>query len=116
MPAGVGVGDAEAEGFEFGQEGAEAVLVVEPGLVVGELVVGEQAGDGFAAGFAGPLVVGAVQDGRVGVAVAVRPAAAGQPWTVPALVDTRVNCPMCRENKKWVRRAGLSLLSIRSRP
>ncbi len=40
----------------------------------------------------------------------------GTGWTVPALVDTRVNCPMCRENKKWVRRAGLSLLSIRSRP
>jgi hypothetical protein len=44
FPAWVGVGDGEAEGFEFCQEGAQAALVVEPGLVVGELVVGEAGG------------------------------------------------------------------------
>ena len=72
LPAGVVVGDLLAEGFEFGDEVAEAALVVEPGLVVGELVVGQDPGDGFAGDFAGPLVVGAVQLGRVGVAAAVR--------------------------------------------
>jgi hypothetical protein len=79
VPPRVGVGDVQAECFEFGQEGPEAALVVEPGLVVGELVVGEQPGDGFAGDFAGPLVVGAVQGGRVGMAAAVRAAAAGHP-------------------------------------
>jgi hypothetical protein len=61
VPAWVVVGDLLAEGFEFGDEVAEAALVVEPGLVVGELVVGQDPGDGFAGDFAGPLVVGAVQ-------------------------------------------------------
>ena len=70
LPAGVGVGDGLAEGFELGDERAEPALVVEPGLVVGELVVGQDAGDGLAADFAGPLVVGAVQYRRVGVAAA----------------------------------------------
>ena len=67
----------EAEGLEFGEQVAEAALVVEPGLVVGELVVGEQPGDGLAGDFAGPLVVGAVQPGRVGVAAAVRACRSG---------------------------------------
>ena len=53
-----------AEGFQFGDEVAQAALVVEPGLVVGELVVGQDPGDGFAVYLAGPLVVGAVQLGR----------------------------------------------------
>ncbi len=79
LPAGVCVGDGQAEGFELGDEGAEPPLVVEPLLVVGELVIGEQPGDGLAGDLAGPLVVGAVQHGRVGVAVAVGPAAPGEP-------------------------------------
>jgi hypothetical protein len=53
-------------------------VVVEPGGVVGELVVGQDAGGGLAVFLAGPLVVRAVQPGRVGVA-----AAAGWPqWVI----------------------------------
>ena len=63
LPAGVCVGDFLAEGFELGDQGAEAAAVVEPGLVVGELVVGQDPGDGLAVYFAGPLVVGAVEAG-----------------------------------------------------
>ena len=58
VPAGVGFGDGEAEVFEFGDELAQAAVVVEPGLVVGELVVGQDAGGGLAVFLAGPLVVG----------------------------------------------------------
>ena len=47
LPSGVGVGYLLAEGFQLGDQGARPPLVVEPGLVVGELVVGEDAGDGF---------------------------------------------------------------------
>jgi hypothetical protein len=47
VPAGVGFGDGEAEFLEFGDELAEAAAVVEPGLVVGELVVGQDAGGGL---------------------------------------------------------------------
>ena len=72
LPARVGVDDGQAEFFELCQEGSQAALVVEPVAVVGELVVGQEPGDGFAGYFAGPLVVGAVQPGRVGVAAAVR--------------------------------------------
>ena len=54
-------------------------MVVEPGAVVGELVVGQDAGGGLAVFLAGPLVVGAVQPGRVGVAAAARVPAAGHP-------------------------------------
>src|SRR6266567_8937471 len=79
VPAGVGFGDVEAEGFEFGDQFAEAAVVVEPGAVVGELVVGRDAGGGLAVFLAGPLVVGAVQPGRVGAAAAAGVAAAGQP-------------------------------------
>jgi hypothetical protein len=43
---------------------------VEQGLVFGEFGGGEAAGDGSAADFAGPLGVGAVEAGRVGVAAA----------------------------------------------
>src|ERR1035438_9131105 len=62
LPAGVGFGDGQAEGLQLGDEGAQPPLVVEPVLVVGELVVGEEPGDGLAGDFAGPLVVGAVQE------------------------------------------------------
>src|SRR6266704_7091385 len=79
VAAGVGFGDGEAEGFELGDELAQAAVVVEPGAVVGELVVGQDAGGGLAVFLAGPLVVGAVQAGRVGVAAAVRVSAAGHP-------------------------------------
>jgi hypothetical protein len=41
VEAGVGVGDGLAEGLELGDEGAQPLVVVEPGLVVGELVVAE---------------------------------------------------------------------------
>jgi hypothetical protein len=44
VPAGVGFGDGEAEGFEFGDELAEAAVVVGPGTVVGELLIGQDAG------------------------------------------------------------------------
>src|SRR5215470_12172907 len=79
VPAGVGFDDGEAELFELGDELAEAAVVVEPGLVVGELVVGEYAGGGLAVFLAGPLVVGAVRLGRAGAAAAVRVSAAGHP-------------------------------------
>ena len=77
VPAGVGFGDGEAEVLEFGDELAQAAVVVEPGAVVGELVVGQDAGGGLAVFLAGPLVVGAVQPGRVGVAAAVRAGRSG---------------------------------------
>ena len=79
VPAGVGFGDGEAEFLEFGDQFAQAAVVVEPGAVVGELVVGQDAGGGFDVFFAGPLVVGAVQPGRVGVAAAAGVPAAGHP-------------------------------------
>jgi hypothetical protein len=79
VPAGVVFGDGEAEFLEFGDELAESLVVVEPGLVVGELVVGEDAGGGFAVFLAGPLVVGAVELRGVGVAAAVGASAAGHP-------------------------------------
>src|SRR5260370_20284602 len=60
-------------------EGLEPAVVVDPLAVVVELVVGQDPGDGLAAGLAGPLVVGAVQDGRVGVAAAGGGAAADVP-------------------------------------
>src|SRR5215469_13908288 len=79
VPAGVVLGDGEAEGFEFGDELAQAAVVVEPGAVVGELVVGQDAGGGFAVLLAGPLVVGAVEARGVGVAAAAGVSAAGHP-------------------------------------
>ena len=54
-------------------------MVVEPLPVVVELLVGDEPGDGLAADLAGPLPVGAVQDGRVGVAAAAGLAAADVP-------------------------------------
>ena len=76
VPAGVG-SKARLEGFQLGDQGAEPPVVVEPGLVVGELVVGRMRVTVFAGDLAGPLVVGAVQPGRVGVAAAAGVAAAG---------------------------------------
>jgi hypothetical protein len=70
VPAGVGFGDGEAEGLELGDECAQAAVVVEPGPVVGELVVGQDAGGGLAVFLAGPLVVGAVELRGVGAAAA----------------------------------------------
>ena len=61
VPAGAGFGDGEAEFLEFGDELALAAVVVELGAVVGELVVGQDAGGGLAVFLAGPLVVGAVE-------------------------------------------------------
>ncbi len=79
FPPGVGVGDGQGQGFELGDQGAEPAVVVEPLLVVVELLVGDEAGDGLAGHLAGPLPVGAVQDGRVGVAAAAGLAAADVP-------------------------------------
>src|SRR5437867_1503658 len=79
VPAGVGLGDGEAEFLEFGDELAQPAVVVEPGAVVGELLIGQDAGGGLAVFLAGPLVVGAVQPGRVGAAAAAGVPAAGHP-------------------------------------
>lgn len=40
-----GAGDDQGQVFEFGDEGAEAAVVVEPAPVVLELLVGDEAGD-----------------------------------------------------------------------
>src|SRR6266571_227937 len=79
VPAGVGLGDGEAEFLELGDELAQAAVVAEPGAVVGELVIGQDAGGGLPVFLAGPLVVGAVQLRGVGVAAAAGVAAAGHP-------------------------------------
>src|SRR5450755_3380939 len=74
-----GVGDGQGQGFELGDQGAEPAVVVEPLPVVVELVAGDEPGDGLAGYLAGPLPVGAVQGGRVGVAAAAGLAAADVP-------------------------------------
>jgi integrase len=79
LPAGVVLGDGEAEFLEFGDELAEPFVVVEPGAVVGELVVGQDPGGGLPVFLAGPLVVGAVRLRGVGAAAAAAVAAAGHP-------------------------------------
>src|SRR4029450_480452 len=79
FPAGVGVEGGGAEGLEPGEQFAEPAVVVDPCGVVAMLVGGEPAADGFRGDLAGPLPVGAVQAGRVGVAAAVAAAAAGAP-------------------------------------
>ena len=79
FPAGVIFEGGGAECFEPGEEFAQAAVVVDPGLVVVVLVGAEPAADGLGGDLAGPLPVGAVQAGRVGVAAAVGPAAAGTP-------------------------------------
>src|SRR5215467_6412813 len=75
----VGVCDGQGEGFQLGEEGAELAVVVEPLPVVVELLGRYEPGDGLAGGLAGPLPVGAVQDGRVGAAAAAGLAAADVP-------------------------------------
>ena len=77
LPARVGFKGGGAEGFELGEQFPQAPVVVDPGLVVLVLVGAEPAADGFRGDFAGPLPVGAVQPGRVGVTAAVAVAAAG---------------------------------------
>src|ERR1700757_4762636 len=72
-----GLDDREGEVLEVGEQGAESFRVVEQGLPVGELGLGEPAGDGLAADFAGPFGVGAVELRRVGVAAAAGPAPGG---------------------------------------
>src|SRR6266487_1520578 len=79
VPAGVGLGDGEAEFLELGDQLPEPAVVVEPGAVVGELVVGQDAGGGPAVFLAGPLVVVSGPLRRVGVAAAAGVAAAGHP-------------------------------------
>jgi hypothetical protein len=79
LPAGVGVKGGDAEGFEAGEQFVQAAVVVDPGLVVIVLVRAEPAADRLGGDLAGPLPVGAVQAGRVGVAAAVAAAAAGTP-------------------------------------
>ena len=76
VPAGVDFGDGEAEFLELGDQFAEPAVVVEPGAVVGELVVGQDPGSGLAVFLAGPLVVGAVPLRGVGVAAAAAVSAA----------------------------------------
>ena len=74
---GSGVEGGGAEGFEPGEQFVQPPVVVDPGRVVVVLAGAEPAADGFRGDFAGPLPVRAVQAGRVGVAAAVGPAAAG---------------------------------------
>ena len=69
------VGDTES--FEAGEEFADAAVVLDPGAVALGLVGGESSGDGFAGDFAGPLPVGAVRSGWVGLAGAACFAAVG---------------------------------------
>src|ERR1700730_15542376 len=66
-------------GGVLGDELAEPLVVVEPGGVVGELVVGQDLRGGLAVFLAGPLVVGAVKLRGVGAAAAGGVSAAGQP-------------------------------------
>jgi hypothetical protein len=65
--------------FEAGDELAQATVVVDPALVFGGLFFAEVAADGFVGDFAGPLPVGAVWAGRVGLAGAAGVSAAGTP-------------------------------------
>ena len=70
-------GELDGDGFEFGDELAQAAVGGEVGAEPVGFTGGEGPGDGAGAGFAGPGGVGAVQDGRAGVAVAAGPLAAG---------------------------------------
>jgi hypothetical protein len=58
-------------------EASELAVVGDPFLIELGLGLGEAAGDGFAIDLRGPLVVGAVGLGRVGVALAAGGGAAG---------------------------------------
>src|SRR5712692_12007669 len=70
-------GELDGDGFELGNELAQAAVGGEVGAEPLGVLGGEGLGDGAGAGFAGPGGVGAVQDGRGGVAVAAGPLAAG---------------------------------------
>src|SRR5262249_16121066 len=61
--------------LDLGDQVAHLAGVVEQGLPGGQLLGAQPAGDGLAVDLAGPLGVGAVQDGRVVVAAAGRLAA-----------------------------------------
>src|SRR5674476_1396286 len=67
---------AQGPGLELAEEVADPAGVVEPGLVAAGLVGGQAAGDGLAGDGAGPVQVGPVKGRRVGLASAVRLAAA----------------------------------------
>jgi hypothetical protein len=73
----VGFETLDAECFEAGEEFAYAAVVVDPVLVLGGLFFAEVAADGFVGDFAGPLPVGAVGAGWVGLAGAAGVSAAG---------------------------------------
>src|ERR1017187_4089474 len=70
-------GEFDGDGFEFGDELAQAAVGGEVGAEPFGFLGGEGPGDGPAADFAGPGGVGAVEDGRAGAAVAAGPLAAG---------------------------------------
>jgi len=89
FPAGVIFEGGGAGCLEPGEELAQAAVVVDPGLVVVVLAGAEPAADGPGGDLAGPLPVRAVQPGRVGVAAAVGPAAAGVPLGDGAIVNSQ---------------------------
>ena len=74
---GLVAGELDGYGFEFGDQLAEPAVGVEVGAEPFGVFGGEGLGDGPAADLAGPGRVGAVQLGRVGVAVASGALAAG---------------------------------------
>ena len=51
---------------------------------------------------------------RADTKLGTRQARGSEPWTVPASVDTRLSCPICRESEKWVRHAAHLRRSTRS--
>ena len=58
----------DADLFEAGEEFADPAVVGDPVLALGGLVFFEVSADGFVFDFAGPVPVGAVAAGRVGLA------------------------------------------------
>ena len=98
--AGALVGD-EGEVFELGDQLAQGWWLSTPVL---DLVVGDQAaGDGLAGCLAGPLPVGAMQDGRVGVAAAAGPTAADVRWMrVPGRARPRPRRRCRRRGPCWL--------------
>lgn len=75
LSARVGFGRGEAEGFEFTDEFAEPTVVAEPGLVVGELLVGQDADGGLAVShWCRPISYGLAErkDSELGAGIAGR--------------------------------------------
>ena len=70
----------DADLLEAGDEFADAAVVVDPVLVLGGLVFFEVVADGFVFDFAGPVPVGTVAAGWVGLAGAAGSSAAGMPF------------------------------------